>query len=562
MAGDKTMQKKFLVVTVMAAMLFSVFGCADKDTTRDLFFDKWRIMAKQSKGHSPKDRTGEIKYEDTIIDKPEAIEKQIELADKPLPESRVTLRMHKADLMAVLKALARAADVSIILSPNVTGQVDVSIKDKPFDQVFSGILKSNGLAYMWEGDILRIVTVDDMRREVELKEAQNQQRKQEIERSRVEPLMTNVVKIKFADAAQLSEDLVNFLTKNEDGTTRGSIVVEEHTNSLIINASADDVKKMIRLIERLDRPRRQVRLQAFIVEATKNAALELGVRWGGALNQSTGDNNRIYALSGGTNGQQNTDTGQWEYSGPFGNGFSGPTGINLPASFINAETTSATLGSMLTLAFGQLGGNILELQLFALESDNRLNILTNPSITTLDNQVAFTEDGKRVPYVATNADGTPEVKFEDAVLRLEMTPHVIDAETVKLKVMIKKDEVTFEQTVLGNPTIIKKQTETNLVVRDGETIVISGLSRSRETLNDSGIPGVKDVEGLGWLFKTKQDSSEHQEVLVFITPEILSTVKSGEKQKSLEEIEEELLQKYEKQAKENAEASEAEEAQG
>ncbi len=162
------------------------------------------------------------------------------------------------------------------------------------------------------------------------------------------------------------------------------------------------------------------------------------------------------------------------------------------------------------------------MQLSALEAEGKINILSSPSLTTMDNHMAFTENGQKVPYV-TYEDGDKEVKFEDAVLRLEMTPHVINEDYLKMEIKVKKDEVDFseEKKVDGNPTIYKKETQTSLIVGNGETIVISGLSK--QTLQDSisGIPGLKDIPGLGYLFKGDSKSKKMEEILIFITPTIL-----------------------------------------
>jgi len=173
--------------------------------------------------------------------------------------------------------------------------------------------------------------------------------------------------------------------------------------------------------------------------------------------------------------------------------------VNLPASAIN-DIAPTSLG----LIFGTIGGNLLEVQLSALQNDGKLNILSSPSITTMDNQMAFTENGEKVPYVTeeTSSTGavTRSVKFEDVVLRLEITPHVIDGRNMKMKIVVKKDEVDTSRDVSGNPFILKKKTETNLIVRDGETIVISGLTKQSNTVGDTGVPFFKDVPILGWLF--------------------------------------------------------------
>ena len=194
--------------------------------------------------------------------------------------------------------------------------------------------------------------------------------------------------------------------------------------------------------------------------------------------------------------------------------------MNFPA----ALDTSTPLGS-LGLFFGKIGGNMLEVQLQALQKDNKLNILSSPSITTLDNQKAYTENGERVPYVTTETSGgttTQTTKFEDVVLRLEITPHVIDGKNLKMEILVKKDEVDMtRKSSMGDPYIIKKETKTELIVQDGETIVISGLTKQRKSKGESGVPWLKDVPILGWAFKSDSKGDNMEEVLIFITPHIL-----------------------------------------
>jgi type IV pilus assembly protein PilQ len=197
-------------------------------------------------------------------------------------------------------------------------------------------------------------------------------------------------------------------------------------------------------------------------------------------------------------------------------------GVNFPAS--SAMMTAAGGAGSLGLMFGTIGGNILELQLNALQRDGKLNILSTPSITTLDNQMAYTENGQRVPYVTQQVSGgvvTNTVTFEDVVLRLEITPHVIDGENLKMKVVVKKNELNPAVNVLGNPGFFKKETSTNLIVKDGETIVISGLTKQQAQDGESGLPGFKDAPVLGWLFKSSSKVDAMEEVLIFITPTIL-----------------------------------------
>ena len=184
--------------------------------------------------------------------------------------------------------------------------------------------------------------------------------------------------------------------------------------------------------------------------------------------------------------------------------------------------------------FGTIGGNLLEVQLQALQQDSKLNILSSPSITTLDNQKAFTENGQRVPFITTTTSSgttTQTVTFEDVVLRLEITPHVIDGKNLKMTILVKKDELDFSQadTMGGNPIIIKKKTETVLIARDGETIVISGLTKNTKSDGDRGWPLFKDIPVLGYLFKADSKSDSMEEVLIFITPTVLQVAGADDK---------------------------------
>jgi type IV pilus assembly protein PilQ len=275
---------------------------------------------------------------------------------------------------------------------------------------------------------------------------------------------------------------------------------------------------MLSIIEQIDKPTPQILIKANIVETTKNVARDLGVLWGGMYKRSN-----IYVTPGGSQGTGDPLTGA--YTPTQGAGARGLGGQGFASSFPIADIASAAGAGSLGLIIGKIGGDILELQLQALQQDNKLNILSSPSITTLDNQKAYTENGERVPYVTKEIDSsgreTRTVKFEDVVLRLEITPHVIDGKNLKMTILVKKDEVDPLRNVEGNPYIIKKQTETVLIVENGETIVISGLTKQRIATGDAGWPWIKDVPIFGYLFKADSKSDAMEEVLIFITPHIL-----------------------------------------
>ena len=497
---------------------FLMTGCAsDAPPKKDPFFEKWKTLEETSAGSSPVAQPRVIDFGETVSKSgPSAPEEKPVASVRLLPTNEISLKMRQADVKSVLRSLALAVNVNILIKNEIKGEVSVDFKSVPWDQAFTSILRMQALDYAWEGDILRVMTLED-------KEREQKQKDQALSRREVEPKVTRVIPIHFAKADGLQKNLQDFLMDKDGKTSRGTIRVDDHSNSLIIQAVPDDIRRIITIIEEIDKPTPQIQIKANIVEATKNTARSLGIQWGGVFGRYVG-NQSLYITPGGSGGS--TVSPGSALSGGY-EPTSGATGIsgqglnvNLPAAAIN-DIAPTSLG----LIFGTIGGNLLEVQLSALQNDGKLNILSSPSITTMDNQMAFTENGERIPYVTeeTSSTGavTRSVKFEDVVLRLEITPHVIDGRNMKMKIVIKKDEVDTSRDVSGNPFILKKKTETNLIVRDGETIVISGLTKQSNTVGDAGVQFFKDVPILGWLFKAEDKSSQMQEVLIFITPTIL-----------------------------------------
>jgi len=494
----------WMAFMVIAGVL--VFGCAGtKEEKKDPFFEKWSLKAQESSGTSPVAKVRSLK----IPDEPDMSDSATER--KTLPAMKVTLVMRDTDVGVVLHTLAKAAGQNILIKSEVKGKISVDFRKVRWDEAFLSIMRSQMLTYVWDGDIIRITTAADLENDLALAKIARERREQQIMKSRLSPLLPMVIPVNYADPEKLKENLEGFLTRDDKGAPYGSIRVDEHTNSLVVQATRSDLERILPMVDQIDKPIPQIRIEANIVETTKETARELGIQWGGSHGGTAG--NHPYSVSGGSS------TTSGATSGTVISDLSNMA-VNFPVAE-SAVTTAGGLGA-LGLTFGTVGGNILEMQLTALQSQGKLNILSSPSITTLDNQMAFTENGERVPFVSYS-DGDQEVSWEDAVLRLEITPHVIDGENLKMKILIKKDEVDTSRDVAGNPYIIKKQTDTTLIVRDGETVVISGLSKQRTSGGDSGIPGLKDIPGLGYLFKADSRAETMEEVLIFITPHILKT---------------------------------------
>ncbi|MFP5257592.1 MAG: type II and III secretion system protein, partial [Acidobacteriota bacterium] len=234
------------------------------------------------------------------------------------------------------------------------------------------------------------------------------------------------------------------------------------------------------------------------------------------------------AALGATSAASNASTGSSSLASTASPIFPGGTsgqgfGLNFPALGTSALTTASGLGAAgagVNFLIGNIGGNVLEAQLTALASESKIKILSSPTITTMENVSAFVENGKDVPYVSTSQNGT-NVQFAHATLKLEMLPHVVDGSNLRMKIMVKDDQVDTVNNVQGNPYIFKRETQSNLVVEDGDTIVISGLTRDEVSDTQSGVPYLSDIPGLGWAFKTKGSSIVRNEIFIFVTPTIL-----------------------------------------
>jgi len=488
-------------LVVFAVIAIVTGGCAQKkDVKKDVFFDKWKIMAESSRGYSPSSQKSTEKppvmkrSENSFQAKPPQVIPPVE-TEKLLPTAPVSMKMHDIDVTVLLRALAKAADQNIMINEKVKGKANINISKAPWDQVFKGLLRTHGLTFRWEGDIIRIMTLEDMEQDFK-RESQKKDFRL------VEPPVTRVVKINYSEAAKLKTNLEKFLSLNSEGKPIGSIMVDEHTNSLIIQAIQADIDSILPIIDQLDRPTPQILIEAHIVEATKATARELGIQWGGL-----------------------SKNGFWITPGANSSGLGGTvdTAINplsgVAANFPAPSPLKDGIGLTIGFAVQDIGSSIISAQLSALQKEDKVNILSSPSITTLDNQKAIIESGEDVPYT-TFEDNQAKVEYKKAVLSLEVIPHVIDGKTLRLNIKTKKDEVT-DRKVQENPIITTKFAETNVLLFDGQTTVIGGLNKENRSKIESGVPNLKDIPLLGWLFKNTGNSERMDDLLIFITPHIL-----------------------------------------
>ncbi|MCP3873007.1 MAG: type IV pilus secretin PilQ [Desulfobacteraceae bacterium] len=550
-----------IIKYILSILFLFIIGCAAKEKSIEengsADFERWKKLAEYTQAYSPSPRDIETKEykqktkSEHLAEAQSPVEKihQTAVIEKRLPTTKVSMQMHNVDIGVLFRTLAKAADVNIILNKSITGKINVNIKEVPWSQVFKGLLSTHGYTYVWIGDIISVVSIGDLKTQASLMDAKQmmelKNREHDIalltlnsEKENLEPLKTRVVHVAYADPEQLRNNLWEFFkisktgypektgkTESSDpGEIRGSILVDAHTNSLMIQATSNDMIQILELMEKLDKPTPQIRIEAFIVETTGETARELGMQWGGLGLKTRGDRNTwlggpvgsydtsILVSSDDATADGTTAGAPIAHLPPIGTAFNFPSSDN--------AGTEGWKGMALGLMTQKLGNYMLYAQLTALQEEGKLNILSKPSITTLDNQKAIIESGRDIPYTSLN-DGENTVQFKKAVLKLEATPHVVDGDNLKIKIVTNKDELDFSNDVNGNPVIITKYAETEVVLQDGQTTVIGGLRKESKSFGESGVPGLKDIPVLGLAFKQEEKNIQMEDILIFITPYIL-----------------------------------------
>lgn len=495
----------FLVISV------TISSCSthSKSEEKNPFFDEWKAKAETSQPYLPSRAEFEetapgklLQQEMSTTARDNATKSKEEKKIINLPKELISVRFIDDDLATSLRTMARLADQNILISPTVKGTLNMHINQTPWDVVFMGIINSFGLTVTQEDNLLHILSLDDLKQQVERKATL-------LEEEQVSQLITQIVPIEFSSPETIIPSVELLLSKTKEGEARGSVSNDPHSRSLVVRDTEENISKILKLIYELDSPTPQILIKAHIVEATKDTARELGVKWG-ALSTNVRNSSNIQLTPG-----ANSTYGNGNLSYPATDATSIDYGIDMGANTINS-VAAASMGLIIN------GSDILlDAQLSALQSDGKLNILSSPSIATLDNSEAIIESGKDVPF-QTTVDGSIVIVYKEATLKLTVTPHVISEKMVKLTIEAKKDEVDTDNTVNGNPHIFKKLAKTQLVVKNGDTVVLAGLSKEKHSDRDTGVPLLKDIPFIGHLFKQDSKSKEFEELLIFITPTILS----------------------------------------
>jgi len=422
---------------------------------------------------------------------------------------RIELDLKDADIHNILRLLADVGHVNIVTADDVSGTVTIRMRNVPWDEALDVVLQAKGLGMVRAGNLIRVAPLAQLNKERELRLAQL---KQELE---LAPLETRLIPVSYATADELQARTKDLLSP------RGSIAVDERTNTLITRDVPGNIAHVEELVRALDLQTPQVLVEARIVEATSAYSRDIGIQWGGDVTFSPATGNATglafpssVSATGG-NYDNNTPTAGLT---PFERTVPNPNfAVNLPAS------TATDAGGALGIALGSIDNAInLNLRLSALESSGLVRIVSNPRVLTLDNREARINQGTLIPYSQVSAQGA-QTTFQEAKLQLLVKPHVTADGSVAMHVKLNRDEPDFNQTAAnGAPTILKREAETDLLVMDGHTAVIGGIFTRNTGRNLDQVPFFGDIPILGVLFQRRRASDARGELVIFITPRIVN----------------------------------------
>lgn len=421
---------------------------------------------------------------------------------------RIDLDMLDANVTDVIRLLAEISNLNIIASDDVKGTISLRLKNVPWDQAFDIILRAKDLDSIKDGNVVRVAPALKIRQERETALAST--RAQE----KLENLETEFISVSYANADELIAHIKPVLTE------RGNVTSEKRTSTLIIRDIKKGIEAAKELVKKLDKMTPQVLIEARIVEAESTFARDLGIQWGADF-QTGGNVSTNTFGSSATPGQTPPSP---TVTPPTFTPRSGVQdfAVNLPAS-----GTAGPLGA-LGFVLGKAGNNplIIDLRLSAGESEGKVKTISRPRISTLDNKDAKIEQGESIPFETTSASGTA-TQFVDANLSLTVTPHITPDGRVSMKIKASRNSIGAFRTSTGAPSINKKESSTEVLVADNETTVIGGIVITDKSETEKGIPLLKDIPVLGWLFKSKSVSDKQTELLIFITPTIMKEKIAG-----------------------------------
>ena len=423
--------------------------------------------------------------------------------EKKYSDKLLSLSFQDIPVRNALKILAEEIKFNLVMNDSVGGNITVNFDSVPWDQALDTILRVKGLDKRIDGTILLIGTQDELAK-YEQKQLEEQEKK-----SAKEPLVTEYIQVNYAKAADfvkllstkdselsISADNASSYGNSSNGadssesllSARGTVTVDERTNTLIIKDTEASIANVKRLIQTLDTPVQQVVIEARLVSVDESVGEELGVKWN---------------VSNAHGSSSNPTDGKW---------------------FAGGTSTFSTPSQGGTISLGRLTKNFaLDLTLAAYESENRTDVIASPRVTTTNQKEALIEQGYEIPSLTSASSGATTIEWKKAVLSLKVTPQITPDDSVFLDLEITQDEIgETVTTVAGQAASIQTRSiETSVLVGNGETLVLGGIFQQTITRNTQKIPLLGDIPVVGWLFKSVNNKNQKREVLIFITPHIV-----------------------------------------
>jgi type IV pilus assembly protein PilQ len=422
---------------------------------------------------------------------------QAKLKKQVFTGKRISLNFQNINIRAVLQLLADFTGINMVVSDKVQGEITLRLNDIPWDQALDIILTTQGLDKRRTGNVMLIDTKASMDK-MEEDDLKSQQIIQKLEPIRSDLLQINYAKA--ADIAILIKDKQNSLLSE-----RGKISVDVRTNTIWIQDTGTKIEEVRELIKQLDVPVKQVLIEARIVEVTKDFTQDLGIRWG--VSKPT-------HLSGTLEGANRMAQG---VPPAFVSPLSQRLNVDLGAAIISGSNP-ASLG----IALARLGDNILlDLELSALESEGRAELISSPRLITTNQQPATIESGQEIPYQEATSSGATAVAFKKAVLSLKVTPQITPDNKILMELQINQDTRAAEE-FNGVPAINTKEIQTNVLINNGQTIVLGGIYRQDKNSVLKRVPFLGELPVIGALFRDKRVTLTNGELLIFITPKIIT----------------------------------------
>ena len=419
---------------------------------------------------------------------------------------RLSLNFQDIEVRSVLQLLADFTGKNMVVSDTVSGRITLRLKNVPWDQALDIILKTKGLSLRENDNVILVAPTEEIaaREKLELESTKQVQD--------LTPLRSDLIRMNFAKAADIAAILK--AAENKLLSDRGNVTVDERTNTLLVQDIPIKLEEIRELVQRLDIPMRQVMIESRVVIANNDFTRDLGVRFGAmSRTRNPTDGDSFYKIGGGLP-DSGFNTGEEDNTGDTVGLLDGLV-VNLP------KVTGAGRGGSLGMLIGVVGSYMVGLELTAMQQEGKGELISMPKVITADQSKAVIKQGIEVPYQSATSSGATSVSFKEAVLKLEVTPQITPDDRIVMALTITKDRPDFTRQVLGTPPLEKREIQTNVLVNNGETVVLGGILEDEKAQNQEKIPVLGDIPYLGFLFKQELNKNLSSELLFFITPRIL-----------------------------------------